>query len=87
MKVADFTATPTVPGDEPESTSLLHPPPTARRRRPQPYYAHLIYPSNDHPRDKATFRFDFNVPAGTEAVANGLETGRRTRRGRTQWRT
>ena len=41
---------------------------------PQPYDAHLIYPCNDHPRDKATFTFTIDVPAGRDAVANGVET-------------
>ena len=43
---------------------------------PQPYFAHLIYPSNDHPRDKASFSFRIDVPAGTTAVANGLPLGK-----------
>lgn len=29
------------------------------------------YPVNDHPRDKATYRFEVIVPAGLEAIANG----------------
>jgi len=52
---------------------------------PQPYYAHLIYPCNDHPRDKATFTFTIDVPAGQDAVANGTEIGHTTRDGRTVW--
>ncbi len=30
------------------------------------------FPNNDHPRDKATYRFEITVPAGLTAVANGL---------------
>lgn len=30
------------------------------------------FPNNDHPRDKATYRFEVTVPAGLTAVANGL---------------
>lgn len=30
------------------------------------------FPNNDHPRDKATFRFEVTVPEGYTAVANGL---------------
>ena len=47
----------------------------------QPFYEHLVYPSNDHPRDKASFTFRFDVPAGTTAVANGVPLGRWTRKG------
>ena len=37
------------------------------------------------PRDKATFDFTFDVPAGTEAVANGVETGHSTSGPRSTW--
>jgi aminopeptidase N len=84
VQISDFTATPTVPGDDPTSTAFFITP-DGSATAPQPYYAHLIYPCNDHPRDKATFRFDFNVPEGTDAVANGVEVGQRTRAGRTRW--
>ncbi|MAT97733.1 MAG: hypothetical protein CL608_11360 [Anaerolineaceae bacterium] len=30
------------------------------------------FPNNDHPRDKATYRFEITVPVGLTAVANGL---------------
>jgi len=36
-----------------------------------PNAASTWYPSNDHPSDKATFRFDITVPTGTEVMANG----------------
>jgi aminopeptidase N len=52
---------------------------------PQPYNAHLIYPCNDHPRDKATFSFTIDVPAGEVAVTNGTQTGEATGNGRTIW--
>ncbi|MFQ5615600.1 MAG: M1 family metallopeptidase [Anaerolineales bacterium] len=38
----------------------------------EPDGAHYWFPSNDHPRDKATFRFEVAVPEGLTAVANGL---------------
>ena len=50
-----------------------------------PSFAHLVFPCNDHPRDKATYAFHLNVPAGTTAVANGVLTGESTRAGRTEW--
>ena len=31
-------------------------------------------PNNDHPRDKAAFRFELTVPEGLTAVANGILT-------------
>ncbi|MGH2951569.1 MAG: M1 family metallopeptidase, partial [Solirubrobacterales bacterium] len=39
------------------------------------------FPANDHPSDKATFRFAITVPRGLKAIANGaLEERRRGRR-------
>ena len=43
----------------------------------EPDGASTWFPSNDHPRDKATFRFDVTVPKGLVAVANGVLKGRR----------
>jgi aminopeptidase N len=37
----------------------------------EPDGARAWFPANDHPRDKATFRFELTVPAGLTAVANG----------------
>jgi aminopeptidase N len=37
----------------------------------EPDGARYWFPANDHPRDKATFRFEVAVPAGLTAVANG----------------
>ena len=45
------------------------------------------YPVNDSPRDKATFDFTISVPAGFEAVANGILQGPPvTAGGKTTWR-
>jgi aminopeptidase N len=38
----------------------------------EPDGARYWFPNNDHPRDKATYRFEIMVPAGLTAVANGL---------------
>jgi aminopeptidase N len=43
----------------------------------EPNAAHTWYPSNDHPRDKATFRFRITVPTGRKVVANGTYRGHR----------
>ncbi|GAA3955648.1 M1 family metallopeptidase [Streptomyces marokkonensis] len=37
--------------------------------------AHLVFPCNDHPSDKARFTFRVTAPDGLTAVANGLPTG------------
>ncbi|MFE9679068.1 M1 family metallopeptidase [Streptomyces sp. NPDC006259] len=37
--------------------------------------AHLVFPCNDHPSDKAMFTFRVTAPNGYTAVANGLPTG------------
>jgi aminopeptidase N len=50
----------------------------------EPDGASSWYPVNDHPTDKATYRFVITVPRGFTAVANGLlEDRRRTRSGTT----
>ncbi|MGI5225941.1 M1 family metallopeptidase [Actinoallomurus sp. CA-142502] len=41
----------------------------------EPDGAHSWFPSNDHPRDKATFGFRVTVPRGLTAVANGELAG------------
>ena len=84
VRVSHFVATPTAAGDEPESNAFFtHA--TGSATAPQPYFAHLVYPCNDHPRDKASFTFRFDVPAGSVAVANGIPLGQWTRGGRTSW--
>ena len=40
----------------------------------EPDAAHTWFPSNDHPLDKATFRFSITVPEGLTAAANGVLT-------------
>jgi aminopeptidase N len=42
----------------------------------EPDGARTWFPANDHPTDKAGFRFAITVPAGTAAVASGVMTGR-----------
>lgn len=37
----------------------------------EPDGARYVFPANDHPRDKAVFRFDLTVPEGLTGVANG----------------
>lgn len=53
----------------------------------QPESAVLWYPSNDHPRDKATFTVSATVPAGRQAISNGLPAANRSAAGgaKTTW--
>jgi aminopeptidase N len=51
----------------------------------QPNATHDFLPSNDHPRDKATFTIRFDVPAGEFAIANGERLAKYTSSGRTHY--
>ena len=51
----------------------------------EPHVAATWYPVNDHPTDKASYTFHVTVPAGLEAVANGVLKKQRTKRGSTTW--
>jgi hypothetical protein len=51
----------------------------------QPHVAATWFPVNDHPLDKASYEFHITVPAGREAVANGVLRDTDTRRGWTTW--
>jgi aminopeptidase N len=84
VTVSHFTAVPTEPTEEFDSTALFVAE-DGSATAGQPFAEHLVYPSNDHPRDKATFTFRLDVPAGTTAVANGVPLGHWTRNGRTTW--
>jgi aminopeptidase N len=43
----------------------------------EPNAAHTWFPANDHPSDKASFRFRITVPTGRKVVANGTYRGHR----------
>jgi aminopeptidase N len=51
----------------------------------EPEIAAWWFPSNDHPLDKATFDVSVAVPAGTEAISNGVLTRQTTQLGWTRW--
>jgi aminopeptidase N len=51
----------------------------------EPDGAHTWLPSNDHPSDKATWRFELTVPDGVAAIANGHLVDRRDGRARDTW--
>jgi aminopeptidase N len=84
VRVSHFAATPTEPGGSLGSTAFFITP-DGSATAPQPDLAHHIFPSNDHPRDKASYSFRIDVPAGEVAIANGVPTSRRTHDGRTVW--
>ncbi|MEU5979057.1 M1 family metallopeptidase [Streptomyces sp. NPDC047315] len=46
---------------------------------------HRVFPSNDHPSDKAYFTFRITAPNELTAVANGLRKERRTEGANTTW--
>ncbi|MEO3975517.1 M1 family metallopeptidase [Streptomyces sp. CAU 1734] len=46
---------------------------------------HRVFPSNDHPSDKAHFTFRITAPSELTAVANGLRTGREVNGATTTW--
>jgi aminopeptidase N len=47
--------------------------------------AHLVFPCNDHPSDKAMFTIHVTAPKGYTAVANGLPAGVARNGGTTTW--
>ncbi|MFF7333751.1 M1 family metallopeptidase [Streptomyces sp. NPDC090306] len=47
--------------------------------------AHLVFPCNDHPSDKARFTIRVTAPDGYTAVANGLPAGLERAGGATTW--
>ncbi|MEH0474450.1 M1 family metallopeptidase [Streptomyces sp. B21-097] len=54
----------------------------------EPQGAMTWFPANNHPLDKSSYDFTVTVPQGRTAVANGVLTGQRTRKGKTtfHWR-
>ena len=45
----------------------------------------MFHPANDHPIDKASYRFEITVPRGLEAISNGELKKRPTWRSKTTW--
>ena len=52
------------------------PTPTGVLANDEPQIAPWWFPSNDHPRDKATFDVSIAVPPGVEAISNGVLVSR-----------
>jgi aminopeptidase N len=85
VRVRDYVATPGVPDPDDLLGTPFISTPDGTVTAGQPDSTHNFLPSNDHPRDKASFTERFNVPAGTTAVGNGVLVSRRTRGDRTTW--
>ncbi|HEY7198028.1 MAG TPA: M1 family aminopeptidase [Gaiellaceae bacterium] len=51
----------------------------------EPHVAATWFPANDHPSDKASYTIHMAVPAGLEAVANGVLVSHVTTNGWTTW--
>ncbi len=51
----------------------------------EPAGAATWFPANDHPTDKATFRFEITVPSDLSVIANGVERSEQTVGGRSTW--
>ena len=51
----------------------------------QPNGSHRLFPSNDHPRDKATYRIVLKAPRGWVGVANGVLSSKKASRGYDVW--
>jgi aminopeptidase N len=47
----------------------------------QPDSSHMLFPSNDHPRDKATYTITLTEPVGWTGTANGVLVANRVRHG------
>ena len=85
VTVSHYVAVPTAPDNNDFSTEAFFYTPDGSATAGQPNFANYFLPSNDHPSDKATFDFRFDVPAGETAVANGVLAAKSTFRGRTHW--
>jgi aminopeptidase N len=85
VTVANYTAHPKKPSDSSILDNAFIFTPDGSATLGQPSGAHVFLPSNDHPRDKATFTFRFDVPAGETAVANGDLESQTANNGRTQY--
>ena len=86
VQVTGFSASPTEPNPGLPDTTAFFTTPDGSATAPQPDFAHDIFPSNDHPRDKASFAIELDVPEGVTAVANGAPADGDTEAGRTTWR-
>jgi aminopeptidase N len=85
VQVAHYTAHPSEPNPDELLSTAFFITPDGSATAGQPDGTHLFLPSNDHPRDKASFTIRFDVPAGETALANGVQIAKYTSRGRTHY--
>ncbi|MBB4740200.1 aminopeptidase N [Actinoplanes octamycinicus] len=76
VTVSGFTATP-IPANA-DSPAGFVTTPDGTIMAGQPDQSHQLFPSNDHPRDMATYTIAMTRPSGWAAVANGVHVGDRT---------
>ena len=69
VSVYGFTATPIPPNADSPAGFVVTPDGTVLAG--QPNESHQLFPSNDHPRDKATYTITLTAPAGWTGTANG----------------
>jgi aminopeptidase N len=85
VQIQHYTAHPSVPNPDELLSTAFFITPDGSATAGQPDSAHVFMPSNDHPRDKASFTIRFDMPAGEAALANGVVASKRTRDGRTRY--
>ncbi len=83
--VIDYAGTPAVVTDPDQSIEGWVPTDDGAFVVGEPQGSPAWYPVNDNPRDKATFDFAINVPAGLTAMANGVLAASSSAGGRTTW--
>jgi aminopeptidase N len=70
VKVSGFTATPIAPNASSPAGFVVTPDGTVMAG--QPDQSHQLFPSNDHPRDMATYTISMTAPVGWNGIANGV---------------
>src|SRR4051794_27448711 len=85
VRVSHYVSHPTEQKPEESLSAAFFTTPDGSATAGQPDNAHGFMPSNDHPRDKASFTIRFDVPAGTIAIANGVQVAETTSGGRTSY--
>jgi aminopeptidase N len=83
--VSGFTATPTPPDGSTAAGTAFFLTGEGSATAGQADGMHAMFPSNDHPSDKASFTFTLDVPSNVTAVANGVLAGRSVAGARTTW--
>jgi aminopeptidase N len=81
VTVSGFKATPIAPDANSPVGFVVTPDGTMLAG--QPSSSHLLVPSNDHPRDKATYTITLTAPVGWTGTANGVAVRKSTSHGYT----